>query len=135
MQDHIHKRGVKPSCHLIILDDVNSESTKSVHKLVQIFSTPENPDVKLLITTRNKTFLTEYEKLELMGFTKDESFDFLIQKHDDEDIEEERKHQYRKLAEELGNLPLGLYIARTYMDNMHISPGNFLELFKENGEY
>ncbi|KAJ8306013.1 hypothetical protein KUTeg_016558 [Tegillarca granosa] len=85
------------------------------------------PNIKFLVTTRNETFLKRYGKLYLKGFTQDESLDFLTQ---GVQIDEERKSQYRKLAEGMGNLPLALYTARTYMENMLIGPRNFLELLK-----
>ncbi|KAJ8305977.1 hypothetical protein KUTeg_016522 [Tegillarca granosa] len=122
------KKEIKPFYNLIILDDVNIESTNSVKNLVEGILTTEDPKIKFLVTTRNENFLKDYGKLYLKGFTQEESLDFLtqgIQK------DEERKSQYQKLADRIGNLPLALYTARTYMENMLIGPKKFLELLKE----
>lgn len=127
LKEQLHKREVKSFYHLIVLDDVKSHSSKSVQILVRSILTTEDTNIKILITTTNRSLLRDYETLDFIGFTPAESLDFFTM---GKEIDKERTLQYKKLAEEMGNLPLGLYIAKTYMKNMHIGPNDFLQLLK-----
>lgn len=79
----------------------------------------------VIITSRNPHWGNIAELLQVNVFNRAESIDFLRKRTKQDDT-----HAAVKLAEKLGNLPLALEQASTYIERTHTTLSKYLELFQ-----
>ena len=104
---------------LLILDNF-----EDVSKSNEVFKYFQHPSLRVLVTSRRKDFpkSSGLQIQEINLFTEQESFDFLQKTLDKSETQEEKK----RLAEKLGNLPLALELAVSYININNISTSDYI---------
>ena len=104
---------------LLILDNF-----EDVSKSNEVFKYFQHPSLRVLVTSRRKDFpkSSGLQIQEINLFTEQESFDFLQKTLDKNETHEEKK----RLAEKLGNLPLALELAVSYININNILTSDYI---------
>ena len=108
------------SPRLLILD--NFEDIEQSNDILARF---QHPSLRVLVTSRRKDFpkSTGLQMQEINLFSEEESLDFLQKTLDKSKTDEERK----KLANQLGYLPLALELSASYINIIKISIADYIK--------
>jgi tetratricopeptide (TPR) repeat protein len=113
---------------VLLLDNVDSKKARDAVK--QLFS--DLAGGRFLATTRREDWPSAtVRKLQLNVFNRTEAVSCLRSRYWKSEATGEDLVGFEKLADQLGYLPLGLTLASSYMESRRITPGRFLEDWKE----
>ena len=114
------RRGVPYTRWLLVFD--NADQPQSIRSLM-----PAGPG-DIIVTSRNRDWAQVVDALEVNVFTRNESKEFL-----DRRVPSITEAEADKLAEEFGDLPLGLEQAGAWLVQTAMTVGAYLDLLKEEG--
>lgn len=106
------------TCWLLVFDNAQKPSELKSYL-------PTRGAGGVIITSRNSNWETLFEDLEVQGFEREESIEFLISR-----TKENNRERANDLAEALGDLPLALEQAGAFINERRISLKEYLERFR-----